>query len=243
MGAIRGNPQAFSMEPSRWGLSVLLLLLGLLGAVALARPIGKPVDDTARIPDYAVFAARLSEAVKERDGDYIRSLMLPETEVGAPILWLRDETLKNAERTKWLAALDDPAAPFWTSMERYLRWGVRWDETQQEACYPSFEARPGTQFGIVITGASVNVRAAPGRSARVLTTLSWELLETRYPGSGPDPGPKFLDQGHYYTKIRLADGRVGYVSNDFVWMYPGWEGSFGKVDGEWKLLRFIQPGC
>lgn len=233
---------------------LVLLVLLLVYTQATAVPIKAPRDETDRILGFAPFAARLKQAVRERDAAYIRSLIIPETAVGYWIEWgPSSKSEKQAALKKWSDELGDPAAPFWKSMERYLQWGARWDEAQKEACYPPFDftGRSLSQGDVLVTSAGVNVRAAPGRSARVLTTLSWEVLvgdmhnPRAYSGGVRNfigPGPWFLEQGAYYTKVRLADGRVGYVANDFARMYPGWEAHFRQVNGGWKLVAFTHGG-
>lgn len=230
-------------------LTLLTCTALMLGVQVLAVPFGKPEDHTNRIPGFAPFAARLKQAVEARDADYIRSLMVPETQVGWGIEWHpMSQRERQAALKEWSSGLDDPKALFWTVMDRYVQWGIKWDDSQRVARYPSIDSqRRDVRFEAqgmdgVIAGTGVNVRAAPGRSAKVLTVLNWETVLTPM-SRVARPGPWFLEQGPYYTKIRLADGRVGYVSNDFVWTYPGWEAHFKQVNGEWKLSAFTHGGC
>lgn len=223
-------------------IALLTMWIAMSWQPAGAKPFQAPPDDTARIPGFAPFAARLKQAVATRDADFIRSLLLQDTMAGyGPNDFVRQTNLEAAHseaRQKWARGLDDPQADFWKDMELYLPWGAEWSEAGQIASYPNFGDSPMNDRWLgdaLVKGASVNVREAPSRSSKVLTTLSWEII------SG---GPKELrrsndwslvEHGRYYVKVRLPDGRMGYIHNDFILSDLCKRVGFQRVNGEWKL--------
>lgn len=199
-------------------------------------------DQTDRIPDFAPFAARFRQAVERRDADFVRSLLWQDSVVGYSYALdlnrpLSDQQKKLARQT-WAAGLDDPQAPFWKDVQRFLQWGASWDQDQKTVEYPNFKvsSRPreeGVSLGeTLVTGTGVTVRATPSRSGNVLTSLTWEIL----------PHSAFLERREDYTRFRLSDGRVGYISNDYLWSPAGPWVRLKQIKGEWRLIHYSDYG-
>ena len=89
----------------------------------------------------------------------------------------------------------------------------------------------------IVYGTDVNIRSKPDVKSEILTQLSYHIVEM------PDHTPEKCQSGsrHQWHRIKLPDGRHGYLADDFTWTVGSPRFHFMKVNGTWRL-EFVMTG-
>lgn len=173
------------------------LLLAVPAAAAPDRPAATsfpPIETCNRLPGVVQFRAALTRAVRARDAAAFVALTAPNVRLdfggGAGRSELR-RRLAGAEGRK-----------LWSELDRILPLGCA--AKGRNLSIPSiFEHEFGDRdpFDVmVVTGASIPLRAGPSATARTVRTLSWAMVE---PVSSDDFGKAF-------RQVKLGR-QTGYV--------------------------------
>ena len=131
---------------------------------------------------------------------------------------------------------DDPS--LWDKLARALRRGGGF-ETDRETKTTMFIA-PYTYFAkappgldpfeyVIVTGENVAVRARPSMVSAPLTRFSYESLPTASGGTS----------NASWQRVKLPDGRIGYVARRFLATAGDHRAGIQKVDGQWKVVFFL----
>jgi hypothetical protein len=86
-----------------------------------------------------------------------------------------------------------------------------------------------------IVGENVRVRAAPGLQGEVVATLSYAVVPLEAWNVGAEAGG--IRSG--WARIRLADGRTGFVSGAYLRSPVDYRAGFEKVNGSWRIVFFL----
>jgi hypothetical protein len=210
-----------------------LLLLALLAAPAAGQIASLPPrDDGASDPSFFTFRARLLEALAARDAEAVLAAFAPDARLsfgdgpGGPA----------GVRAVWLGDRPPGERDLWTTLARVVAMGsVRNRDGLLTAPY-TYDGPPDDldpfSHGTVV-GDEVNVRAAPSPSAEVLARLSYVVVPVVEWGYSEREGERL------WHRIRLADGREGYVAGDFLWSPVDYRVGFENREGRWQIVFFV----
>jgi hypothetical protein len=200
----------------------------VLAASAFALAMGSaaaepypPFDEGAADPSFAAFRSELMQIVEARDLARLEPLLDP----GIRISFGADGGAADA-----LAEFrDNPER--WEELGEILRLGGKFETPDLfVAPYTFFAELNGDPFTTaVIIGTDVNVRAGPSTSATALDGLSHEAVALA-PDALAAPG---------WVKIRLANGTLGFVAEDFIRLVLGYRAGFGRAGDSWRMQFFL----
>ena len=204
------------------GIACLLLLL--FPIVAIAREPLPPRDEASRQPGFFSFRAQLAETIANRDTEALLAVVSPHvgTSFGG------SGGIEEFRRT-W--ALDSASSPFWREMAVVLALGGSFQGANRFVAPYTFSEWPDDRDAfthVAVIGENVNIRDAPGFDSRVIATASFEILRSLEPGGTGS-----------WTRVRLDDGRTGYISNRYVRSPIDYRAIFEKEYGRWWLTVFI----
>ena len=94
---------------------------------------------------------------------------------------------------------------------------------------------------LVVLAKNVNIREQPGTRAKSIGVASFELLNYNNPYSGNSPTAYNNIDGELWYEVKMWDGRLGYIHEDYVSPKIKHELSVKKIDGDWKIISFYQP--
>ncbi len=216
------------------GRVLSLLLLSTLSAASLLpaqapAPPRKllPVDEAAKDPSFFLFRAKLQEALARRDTAYLVSIVAPDIQNG-----FDGDNGAEAFKKNWNLKAGDSG--LWAELARVLALGGKFsDDGGFEAPYvtAAWPADLDPFEHVAIVGEKVRIRAKPDGNSEVLASLSHEIVALVETSGEVGRGP--------WIKVRLADGREGYVSDAFVGMGASLRAYFGKKDGVWKMTALV----
>lgn len=213
------------------------------------------VDEVEPGSDFDQFRAQLQQAIRDRDADFVRSLIPAE---GISIGFGRPMTAEDLQ-------LEDPDSFFWNSLQKAMLPGCAVLEnageeatvdpnTQVWECanvaqaffeqYPPPADADGVDDAIrsvIVVGAAVNVRLTPGSDRPIIAQLSNEVVEfdqetweSLPPEVREDMLTNLMDG---WTPVILPDDRHGYVANLYAYRPLEPRFIFGKANGSWQILR------
>lgn len=202
------------------------LILSLLLAAAQPDTVSRlpPVDACAADASFAGFRTSLLEAVARRDSDHVLAVVADDMAV---------DFGGGRGRSDFAEAwgLDRPAgSALWRELEAALRLGCAVAEDGSYWSPSLFLAPeiddPFATFLVVRPGAALH--AAPDPASAVVATLEWNLLE----------GVEW-QEGDAWWRMRLADGREGYVRAEDLRSPVDYRAGFRRIDGRWRMIAFI----
>jgi hypothetical protein len=204
----------------------LLAALLFLHAALAAAQVGKllPVDEAARDPEFFAFRAQLQAAVARHDTEAVLAAVHPNIKN----TFGGDDGIEAFRRIWKLPAAD---SRLWDELGTVLAFGGAFQEGGHFAAPYVFGRWPG-QFDsfehVAVVGTNVRVRAEPSLNGRILTALTFDVV----PRAAPDDA-----QG--WTRIKLRDGRTGYISAPYAWSPVVYRALFNKIDGRWRMTAFV----
>ncbi len=192
----------------------------------------RPVDQAARDPGFLRFRRQLQKIVARRDIAALRRHLHPR------ILFSfgGENGVKNAAKIM----RDDPKR--WAILARILRNGGKFTTAGSGkdrrrmffAPYTYFAELPGGVGAydvVTVVGTRVNVRARPSASAPVIAKLSHQVVRVVWSKQGR--------RTKGWTRIKLADGRTGYVRSSFAKSPVDYRAGFVKYKGRWVMSVFV----
>lgn len=205
------------------------LLVFAMTSPILAEPPRKllPVDEAAKDPSFFLFRARLLEAVAARDTAFVLGILTPD------ILNSFGGNGGVAEfKEQW--KLDGRDSELWETLAHVLGLGGKFmgDATFHapyiSACWP--EDADAFDYGAIL-GENVRVREKPDKNSAVLAKLTFDMIPVLE--FAPD------HEEESWVKVKLQDGKVGYVSAAFVGHAVDWRAFFEKRDGQWRMTSLV----
>ena len=205
----------------------LAAFIGLPGLADAPRKFS-PVDEAAKDPSFFVFRARLIEAVIARDAAHVAGILSP-------------KILNNfggdggiAEfKAQWKP--EDRESKLWTELGHVLSLGGKlskdggFSAPYYSAAWPEDDGADPFEF-VAVIGENIRVREKPNADSAVIAKVSFELVRVEEQQDGAS------DE---WTKIKLSDGRKGFVASRFTGSPVGWRANFTKENGEWRMTAFV----
>jgi hypothetical protein len=204
----------------RLRLPLAAAAVACLAGAALAEPF-PPFDEGAANPSFAAFRAELIAIVEARDLARLEPLLDPAIRIsfGAD----------NGADAALAAFRDDPER--WAELGAILALGGKFETPDLFiAPYTFFAELNGDSFNTaVITATDVNVRAGPSTATTAINALSYETVALA-PDALAEPG---------WVRIRLPEGTLGYVAEDFIRLVLDYRAGFALQDGVWRMQFFV----
>jgi hypothetical protein len=225
-------------------LTIATLGLTLAQGVTAAprRPLSLQ-DETTSNPGFAQFRTRLEKAVRDRDSQYLKTV-LPKDAIS--IGFGRPSPINQLD-------LGNRNARFWKILDYTLAhscgksalandksWTCPTVNRDFQRQYPAKPGSKGIEHllnQIIILGTNVNVRSEPNLNGAILTQVSNEILLPNPNGKstfGPDP-----QMG--WHAVTIPDGRTGFVNNRYVYFPLGYQLNMQPSPQGWKIVQ-IQAG-
>jgi hypothetical protein len=222
--------------PSAFRLAARRALGPTLGLAALCAPAApsaqvaslRPVDQATDDPSFITFRGRLLAALAARDTAAVLGAFAPD----ARLSFGDDPPGPDGVRALWLGRRREGPS-LWTTLTAVVGMG-----SVRDASSPSFVSAPYVYNGWppdvdpfshgAVVGENVRVRAAPGLDAEVLATLSYAVVPV-----------EAWDEPAGWARIRLADGRTGYVSAAYLRSPVDYRVGFEKQGAGWRIVFFL----
>ncbi|MFL6248281.1 MAG: SH3 domain-containing protein [Thermoanaerobaculia bacterium] len=191
-------------------------------APAVNGPKLMPVDEASSDPSLVAFRNDLIAAVRRGDVEAVVALADPNVRTSF------GNGGGAAELRRMLAE-----GPLMKDLEQILPLGGKFmgpaDQRTFWAPYV-YSAWPEDRdafTSLVVIGENIALRESPDANARIVATLSHDILEFQ----GEKPGQ--------WSEVKTADGRTGWVEQRFVLSPVGYRAGFQKVDGRWRLRALV----
>ncbi len=214
-----------------------------------SRVFVKPTDDLKDDASFQRFKRRLVDIAARRDATALYRLLSPKFfEVGCCEDGPNYKGLPAIASFKAMVAQEPNSQ--WLLVQEAMQVGVVKTKRTYDGysspngllfCGPATAsgALSGCDFGpdrsegddmAYVIGTSVPLHAEPHHSARIITSLSWDMVQALPDGWGAP------DDSDHWTKVRLGDGTVGYVESRFVHWFLGPTICFRKdATGPWRI--------
>ena len=184
-----------------------------------------PVDQCSADPGFAKFLGGLKRAVAKRDKKALLGMLSPGVLVN-----FGGASGPNAFEENWDF---DPSSndSIWAQLDRMLPLGCAKD--QQARIIPSlaiqFDPDSDEQVfeAMVVVSPGAKLRKGPEPDSAALATLSWDVVTA-------------VDQASdLQTKVRLADGREGYMHDTDLYSPLNYRMVVEKLRGKWMITAFV----
>jgi hypothetical protein len=216
-------------------------LLTVLPANAAPR---RPIvvrNEIAQDPSFAQFAAKLQQAIRDRDAKYVTSV-LPAN--GIAIGYSRPTKIADLK-------LNHPQSDFWGILTYTTANGCARSALANSAAWlcatvaGDFERQyPVPKNGnwmdymlqqVIVLGQDVNVRSQPNRNGTVVSTLSHEVVT-----HNPKVTTRFSRNPLVgWTPVTLNNGKTGYVNNRYVYFPLGYTLQVEKRQNQWQITQVL----
>ena len=215
----------------------LVLLTVLASAPAAAQVASlRPIDEATDDPAFITFRGRLLAALATRDTAAVLAAFAPD----ARLSFGPDPPGPDGVRRLWLGPRRAMRPTLWEALTVVLGMGsVRDDNNASFASAPYVyngwpdDVDPFSHAAVV--GDNVRVRATPGLAGEVLASLSYAVVPVEVWGAAGTSS----DVPDGWARIRLADGRTGYVSTAYLRSPVDYRAGFEKQAGGWRIVFFL----
>ncbi|MBX7208366.1 MAG: SH3 domain-containing protein [Verrucomicrobiaceae bacterium] len=209
-------------------LAVILLAVAHGATMAGAPKKLLPVDEAASDPAFFIFRARLIEAVATHDTARLLAVLSPKIQNN----FGGDGGIEEFKQ-QWQP--DGKESKLWQELGRALSLGGKFSKDHSFAAPYYFAAWPEDDSvdafeWVAIIGENIRVREKADANSAVIGRLSFELVHVE------EQQDAASDE---WTKIKLADGRKGFVASRFTGSGIGWRAAFAKENGEWRMTAFV----
>lgn len=207
-------------------------------------------DQSFRDASFVKFKTQLMQAVVERDTAKLFPLLAPQVHV-------REDGCSYAPKTCFMNEFKKGGADaekLWEDMLQILSFGFSRNVIKNDiyrlasegemifqapSYLNSFDDKNKTY--LLVLGQGVNIRERPGTSSKVIAQASFEPLRYIDPLVTGLRSDFHFYNGKQWFEVVLADGRTGYIIEDYVSANINRELSVKKVNGEWKIISFFSP--
>lgn len=215
----------------------LLVVIGGLGMPALLRAESEqtprplklyPVDEADKDPSFKTFRDRLLRAIEKKDKDFLLSVIDPKIKFS---FGAEEDGIENFKK-EW--KLDQPASHIWEELKRVLNLGGSFDQNHVFHAPYVFSRWPkevdSIDWGAII-GKKVNLREEPSLTAKILTSLSYDIVKWNY--------EEVQHDGYTWAKTETFTGQTGYVLRKYFGHASDYRAMFTKENGRWIMSVFV----
>ena len=218
------------------------LILVCFSALAPAQErFVKPVDEASQEPSFLAFRTKLIAAAERRDTRYILSIL--------------DPAIKSSfgghdgiSDFKQFWKINERNSKFWDEFLIVIKNGGTFDGAGRSrrmsftAPY-LFSAMPSELDPFeyhAIFGNNVNLREQPNPNAKVITQLSYNIVQIdETEAIRKKTGPGEWDWEYDWQKVKTLGGKTGWVKAEYVRCPIGYRAGFEKKRGVWKMTFFL----
>jgi hypothetical protein len=216
-------------------------LLTVLPANAVPR---RPIvvrNEIVQDASFAQFAAKLQQAIRDRDVQYVTSV-LPKD--GVAIGYTRPTKIADLK-------LNNPQSDFWGILAYTTANGCARSHLKDSPAWlcstvaGDFERQyPVPKNGnwmdymlqqVIVLGQNVNVRSQPNRNGTVVSTLSYEVVRSNPKVTGSFSRNPLVG----WTPVTLNNGKTGYVNNRYVYFPLGDTLQVEKRQNQWQITHVL----
>lgn len=185
-----------------------------------------PRDEALSRPDFFGFRARVIAAISRRDWVWLRSALADDVKVS---LGPEPDGVEAFEAL-WRPQSQD--SPLWGALGETLALGGSFVGEHSFVSPYVFSTWPAefAELSVAITAASVRLREAPSGLSRSIGTLSFCVVVEEVDLEASARG---------WTRVRLADRRVGYVASEFVRRPYDLRVVMERRHGQWKITALV----
>jgi hypothetical protein len=190
-----------------------------------------PQDEAARQADFFSFRARLLTAVARRDTAGLLAAVAPEIRNT-----FGDDNGVEAFRRRW--RLDAPDSELWGELAAVLALGGTFENESTFVAPYVFSRWPSRYDAfeyLAVVASSVRVRSEPSSTASVLARSSFQVIRR----AGTTPRPLTPQEDARWEPVRLADGRIGYMAEEFLRSPVGYRAFFSRRENGWAMVSFV----
>ena len=208
----------------RAALPLILLLLGA-APVAVAQNKIPPINQCDEDPAFVTFRQELQRAIKDENFDALVALTAPDVLVDL------DGGRGRAAFVKQWAFTEEPhemPVESWAQLRTIMQLGCA--RTGNSRVIPSTYVQFAGELDeetYVVASPAAKLREINEVDAKVLATLAWDVV--KIVGSG----------GDWQSRVRLADGREGYLSDDELYSPAGYRFVIEQRDGQWMITALV----
>ncbi|MCP5395878.1 MAG: SH3 domain-containing protein [Sphingomonadaceae bacterium] len=185
-----------------------------------------PRDTCGSVPGASDFRRALTTAVVNRDEAMLLALASPDI-----LLDFGGGSGRETLRER----LDEPPYNLWQELDALLRLGCAAGDSGEgpEITLPWYWSQRIDEVdgmeGMLATGSSVAMRAAPDADAKVLATLNWDAVQL---AGEWDPQAEYL-------RVSKPHGPTGYVRADQLRSLIDYRLLVSPVDGKWQIAVLV----
>jgi hypothetical protein len=191
-----------------------------------------PVDESHLDPSFEEFKSALLRAVEDNDRRVLRKSL-------APRVVMDFEGPSSAEEAFSLFEADE--GKLWRELRRTLLLGAT--RSGSRFCAPYVRTRFPEELDpfefLVITGSNVAVRTEPNRTAPVLETLSYDIVEEGPQGFRQFAPEQIEGETHAWRQIKTPSGKIGYVYGKYVRHPLDYRACFEKINDDWRIVSMV----
>ena len=219
----------------RWTSRATVAAALALAAAPLAAQVAtlRPVDEAFRDDSLFAVRAQLMSAVVRRDVPALMALVDPRIRSS----FGGDGTVAEF-REMWRITDRKADSELWRVLGSALAFGGTFSNQGREFSAPYTYARWPDSIDafehVAIVGAGVRVRAEPSLDSETLRTLTFAIVPIARNGDLPTE-----EIAERWVAVKLTDGRVGYVSADYVKSPIDYRVVLSHASGTWKLAALV----
>ena len=190
----------------------------------ITEPILKPLDEASRRSDFVEFRSRLQGAVMRRDQGALLASVHPNVRTS-----FGDSGGLQAFKKEHI---DSTEEDFWQEFATILRLGGRFRMADAFDAPYTFSAWPDDLDSFecaAVIGSRVRVRTSPGLGQNIITHLDYAIVQV------VDGGTRTTG----WTRVRLANGRTGYIASQYVRRPVDHRALFQFEKGRWWLVAYV----
>lgn len=202
------------------------MLSAFLMALVMAAAPAKlpPVDQCSRDAGFKAFHSSLKQAVTKRDGPALMKLVAPDVLVN-----FGGDNGRASFAKQW--EVGSAKSDIWKQFDAILPLGcVR---VEQARVIPSLAGQfdyddDADVFELaVVVSAAAKLRKTSAANGDVMATLSWDVVRP------------IANEGETQTKVRLKDGREGWLWTKEVRSPIDYRATIEKRKGKWMITAFV----
>jgi hypothetical protein len=202
-----------------------MLTAFLIALAAAAAPTKlPPVDQCSRDAGFKAFHSSLKQAVARRDGPALMKLLAPDV-----LINFGGESGRAAFAKQW--EVSSAKSDVWKQFDAILPLGCA--RVEQARVIPSLagqfdydEDADVFELAVVVSPAA-ELRKTSAAASEVMTTLSWDVVRP------------IANEGETQTKVRLKDGREGWLWTREVRAPIDYRATIEKRKGTWMITAFV----
>jgi hypothetical protein len=174
------------------------------------------------VPDYAGFHDRLTAAVELRDGKALLMLLAPDV-----LINFGGETGRKAFSRQW--DLDSSASELWFELIRILRLGCArsGDALVMPSLTVQWDPMEVAFDKAIVASPAADLLASPEWGSPPIATLGWDVVTL------------LESPSDIHSRVRLADGREGWMSDADLYSPLGYRMVVEKRAGKWMITAFV----